>query len=53
MAKLREFSATEHVDENYPSTYLAHGLADTYVPYSQSVCSNGERSEAKEHSLCP
>jgi len=37
IAKLREYSATEHVDENYPPTYLAHGLADTVVPYSQSV----------------
>jgi acetyl esterase/lipase len=37
MAKLREFSAVEHVDQNYPPTYLAHGTADTIVPYTQSV----------------
>jgi len=37
LAKLREFSAVEHVDQNYPPTYLAHGLADIVVPYTQSV----------------
>jgi len=37
MAKLRDFSTTENVDKNYPPTYLAHGTADTLVPYSQSV----------------
>ena len=34
---LRDLSATENVDEDYPATYLAHGTADTTVPYSQSV----------------
>jgi len=34
---LRSFSAVENVDENYPPTYLAHGLVDVVVPYSQSV----------------
>jgi len=37
MAKLREFSASENVDSNFPPTYLAHGLKDNLVPYSQSV----------------
>jgi len=37
MAQLKTFSATENMDENYPPTYLAHGLVDTLVPYSQSV----------------
>jgi len=37
IAKLKDFSATENVDGNYPPTYLAHGTADTVVPYLQSV----------------
>jgi acetyl esterase/lipase len=37
IAKLREFSAVEHVDKDYPPTYLAHGLVDVVVPYTQSV----------------
>ena len=37
MKKLRALSAAENVDEDYPPTYLAHGLADTVVPSSQSV----------------
>jgi acetyl esterase/lipase len=37
MAKLKEFSATENVDKNFPPTYLAHGTADKTVPYLQSV----------------
>jgi len=37
MANLRRFSATENMDQNYPPTYLAHGLADSLVPYSQAV----------------
>ena len=37
MGILRDLSATENVDENYPPTYLAHGTADTTVPYTQSV----------------
>jgi len=37
LAKLRTLSSTENVDKNYPPTYLAHGLADGTVPYSQSV----------------
>jgi acetyl esterase/lipase len=37
MAKLRSYSATENVDANFPPTYLAHGLVDQLVPYSQSV----------------
>ncbi len=37
MEKLREFSATEHVDKDFPPTYMAHGLVDSTVPYSQSV----------------
>jgi len=37
LAKLKELSTTENIDKNYPPTYLAHGLADTIVPYSQSV----------------
>jgi len=36
MAKLRDFSAAENVDSNFPPTYLAHGLKDKLVPYSQS-----------------
>jgi acetyl esterase/lipase len=34
---LRDFSATENVDKNYPPTYLAHGTSDITVPYIQSV----------------
>jgi acetyl esterase/lipase len=37
MAKLRDFSATENVDANFPPTYLAHGTSDKIVPYTQSV----------------
>jgi acetyl esterase/lipase len=37
MEKLRTLSASENVDKDYPATYLGHGLADTTVPYSQSV----------------
>jgi len=37
IAKLKDFSAVDNVDENYPPTYLAHGLIDQVVPYSQSV----------------
>jgi len=37
IAKLKTFSATENMDQNYPPTYLAHGLIDSTVPYSQSV----------------
>lgn len=37
MAKLRDLSAVENVDKDYPPTYLAHGLVDVVVPYSQSV----------------
>ena len=37
IAKLKDFSATENVDENYPPTYLAHGLKDYIVSYTQSV----------------
>jgi len=37
LAKLRDFSATENVDKNFPPTYMAHGLVDSTVPYSQSV----------------
>jgi len=37
MAILKALSSSENVDKNYPPTYLAHGLADTTVPYNQSV----------------
>jgi len=37
LAQLKTFSATENVDANYPPTFLGHGLADSLVPYSQSV----------------
>jgi len=37
LAKLRDLSAVENVDKDYPPTYLTHGLVDTVVPYSQSV----------------
>jgi len=37
LENLKELSAAEHVDDNYPPTYLAHGLIDAAVPYSQSV----------------
>jgi len=37
VAKLKEFSATENVDESYPPTYLAHGTKDFIVNYNQSV----------------
>jgi len=37
LASLKTFSASENVDANYPPTFLGHGLADSLVPYSQSV----------------
>jgi len=37
LAILRDLSAAESVDKDYPPTYLAHGTADTAVPYIQSV----------------
>jgi len=37
LAKLKGFSVVHHVDENYPPTFLGHGLADEVVPSSQSV----------------
>jgi len=37
LAQLKSFSAAENVDANYPPTFLGHGLADSLVPYSQSV----------------
>jgi len=37
LSKLRELSAVENIDSNYPPTYLIHGLKDSLVPYSQSV----------------
>jgi len=37
VARLKALSSAENVDKDYPPTYLAHGLADTTVPYSQSV----------------
>jgi len=37
LAKLKGLSAVDNVDENYPPTYLGHGLVDQVVPYSQSV----------------
>jgi len=37
MTILRDLSAAENVDKDYPPTYLAHGTADTAVPYTQSV----------------
>ena len=35
--KLKEFSAVEHIDENYPPTYLSHGQNDIIVPFNQSI----------------
>jgi len=35
--RLRAMSAAENVGDDYPPTYLAHGLADSIVPYQQSV----------------
>jgi len=37
LSHLKSFSATENVDAHYPPTFLGHGLADSLVPYSQSV----------------
>jgi len=37
LAILKSFSAYYHVDDDYPPTYLIHGLKDSIVPYSQSV----------------
>jgi len=37
LAQLKSLSATENVDANYPPIFLGHGLADSLVPYSQSV----------------
>jgi len=34
---LRDFSATENVDDKFPPTYLAHGTKDKTVPFEQSV----------------
>jgi len=36
-AKMVEYSAAENVDTQYPPTYLAHGLKDRAVNYTQSV----------------
>ncbi len=37
MKRLKAMSAAENVGNDYPPTYLAHGLADSIVPYQQSV----------------
>jgi len=35
--KLKAFSAIDNIDEEYPPTYLAHGLRDGVVLFSQSI----------------
>jgi acetyl esterase/lipase len=37
MALLREYSATENVDAQYPPTFLALGTKDRLVPFQQSI----------------
>jgi len=45
LKSLREYSATENVDENYPPTYLAHGLEDNVVPCLHSIKLAGKLQE--------
>ena len=37
LMNLRDYSPVYNIDQDYPPTYLAHGLADSQVPYNQSV----------------
>jgi len=34
---MKKFSVVDNIDENYPPTYLVHGLGDRLVPFNQSV----------------
>ena len=37
LQRLIDYSPVYNVDKEHPPTYLAHGLADTQVPYNQSM----------------